>query len=291
MSADSARTEATAGLPNVDVRLLAEHAGDALFQVAADGAIEWASGATAALVGVSVASLVGRQVAGIVHPDDQGWFAGVLREAADAGRSQVEARLGSPASGWVWHNVVARRIAATPGVVIVVAACAVGAAFQPAVIVRPPIGQALEMPGPVAAVRQTSAGSPVVLLVDDDALVRAAVTRMLRDLGCTVVQASDAGAALSLSNDDLAGVDLLLSDVVMPGVGGVQLAEMLEARRSDLPVLFMSGYAPASGMEHRLARPATKLLTKPFTKAELAASLRELLGEQAVAGVVDLGNA
>jgi DNA-binding NtrC family response regulator len=102
-------------------------------------------------------------------------------------------------------------------------------------------------------------------------------SRMLRDLGYEVVQASGAGTALALSEEELASVGLLMSDVVMPGIGGLQLAAMLDERRPGLPTLFMSGYVPAAGVEAAFHRTATGFLTKPFGRAELAAALDAVL--------------
>jgi two-component system cell cycle sensor histidine kinase/response regulator CckA len=122
-----------------------------------------------------------------------------------------------------------------------------------------------------------------VLLIDDEPLVRAMAARMLRDLGYEVVQASGAGAALALSDEELADVGILMSDIVMPGIGGIQLAAMLEERRPGLPTLFMSGYVPTAGAEEAFHRAGTVFLTKPVTKAELAAALEALLGVRAAA--------
>jgi CheY-like chemotaxis protein len=109
------------------------------------------------------------------------------------------------------------------------------------------------------------------LLVDDEDLVRMSTADMLMDLGYEVVEASSAEEALRLVSDGLAP-DLLVTDHLMPGLTGTELAHELRSARPDLPVLIVSGYAETEGMEPSLAR-----LTKPFRNAELAASLSALL--------------
>jgi PAS domain S-box-containing protein len=109
------------------------------------------------------------------------------------------------------------------------------------------------------------------LLVDDEDLVRMSTADMLADLGYEVVEASSAEEALQLVGDGLAP-DLLVTDHLMPGLTGAELAHQLRSTRPGLPVLIVSGYAEAEGMDPSLAR-----LTKPFRNAELAASLSALL--------------
>jgi CheY-like chemotaxis protein len=109
------------------------------------------------------------------------------------------------------------------------------------------------------------------LLVDDEDLVRMSTADMLIDLGYDVVEASSAEEALRLVGDGLAP-DLLVTDHLMPGMSGADLADALRSARPDLPVLIVSGYAQAEGIGPGLAR-----LTKPFRNAELAASLSALL--------------
>jgi CheY-like chemotaxis protein len=114
------------------------------------------------------------------------------------------------------------------------------------------------------------------LLVDDEDLVRMSTADMLIDLGYEVVEAGSAEEALRLVGEGL-DPDLLVTDHLMPGMSGAELARDLRSRRPDLPVLIVSGYAEAEGTEPGLPR-----LTKPFRNAELAASLAALV--PAVAG-------
>ncbi|HVG49887.1 MAG TPA: PAS domain S-box protein [Rubellimicrobium sp.] len=111
-----------------------------------------------------------------------------------------------------------------------------------------------------------------VLLVDDEDLVRAMAADMLTDLGYAVIEASSADEALDLISQGLAP-DLLVTDHLMPGLTGTELARMVQARHPGFPVLIVSGYADTDGIAPDLPR-----LTKPFRRADLAASLIGLGG-------------
>lgn len=126
-----------------------------------------------------------------------------------------------------------------------------------------------ELGGPVEAIVATGALG-TALLIDDEELVRMSTADMLADLQYKVVEASSAEEALDLI---VAGVafDVVVTDHLMPGMSGTELARELRARRPDLPVLVVSGYAEEDGIDADLPR-----LAKPFRNAELAASLSAL---------------
>lgn len=109
-----------------------------------------------------------------------------------------------------------------------------------------------------------------VLLVDDEDLVRISTADMLTDLGYEVVEASSAQEALRLIGTGL-HVDKVVTDHLMPGMTGTELAWELRAQSRDLPVLLVSGYAEFEGIDPDLPR-----LVKPFRQSDLAARLREL---------------
>jgi PAS domain S-box-containing protein len=113
------------------------------------------------------------------------------------------------------------------------------------------------------------------LLVDDEELVRMSTADMLMDLGYNVVEANSAEEALRLVGEGLCP-DVLVTDHLMPGMTGVELARDLRAHRPELPVLIVSGYAEAEGIAPEIAR-----LTKPFRNSELAESLSGLKGVSA----------
>jgi signal transduction histidine kinase len=121
-----------------------------------------------------------------------------------------------------------------------------------------------------------SGANQVVLLVEDNTGVREFARSALEDLGYVVLEAGDGEAALRL----LAGnqrVDLLFTDVVLPGMSGRELANRVLALRSGLPVLFTTGYTRNAIIHHGRLDPGVQLLPKPFAQHELARKVRELL--------------
>jgi CheY-like chemotaxis protein len=114
-----------------------------------------------------------------------------------------------------------------------------------------------------------------VLLVDDDEAVRAVTGAMLKDLGYEVHEAASGAIALRLLETDTP-VDLLMTDLAMPFMTGAQLAQAARARRSGLPVVFISGYADAEGLTG--AVPMHRLVRKPFRPGELREEIEAALG-------------
>jgi PAS domain S-box-containing protein len=119
-------------------------------------------------------------------------------------------------------------------------------------------------------------GDETILIVEDDADLRAAVARMLRRAGYAAWSAEDGRAALRLLDEGLRPA-LLLSDVVMPGMNGYALAREARARVPDLALLFMSGYAPEIAEPRELPLGPENRLRKPFVRSELFARVRMLL--------------
>ena len=124
-----------------------------------------------------------------------------------------------------------------------------------------------------------SNGTGKILVVDDDGAVRALVARILRREGYDVVEASDAEAALAAAASDPAGIRLLLTDVVLPGVDGAELASRLCARQPDLPVVYMSGYPEDELVTRGIGTVGAAYITKPFTAEVLTLMVRGALGE------------
>jgi len=126
-------------------------------------------------------------------------------------------------------------------------------------------------------------GSETVLLAEDDDMVRSHVALMLRDLGYTVILASNGREALSIVESGVA-FDMLLTDVIMPGgMNGRELAERAGALRPGLKVLFMSGYSENAIVHNGRLDAGVQLLHKPYRRRELAAKLRQVLdGSRAV---------
>jgi two-component system, cell cycle sensor histidine kinase and response regulator CckA len=130
---------------------------------------------------------------------------------------------------------------------------------------------------PATARRRTAleVGTETVLLVEDEPAVRAFARLVLERHGYRVREAASGEAALAALNDPAAAIDLVVTDVVLPGMDGVQLARAVRREHDDLKVLFMSGYAEPLGG----TLPAdAELLEKPFTAAALLTRVRSLLG-------------
>ena len=126
---------------------------------------------------------------------------------------------------------------------------------------------------PVASLR----GTETVLLVEDEDGVRAVARQVLARYGYAVIEVAGPEEALALT-ETTQGVDLLLTDIVMPGVGGRALAAQFTARRPGTRVLFMSGYPDAAIGRHQMLERGLAFLQKPFSAEALARKVREVLG-------------
>jgi CheY-like chemotaxis protein len=115
-----------------------------------------------------------------------------------------------------------------------------------------------------------------ILVVEDDADVRAYVAETLRGLGYDVLEAGGAEEALALM-DRQRSVSLLLTDVVMPGQNGRKLADAARARQASLKVLYMTGYSRNAIVHQGRLDPGVELLQKPLTSEQLAATVRKVL--------------
>jgi signal transduction histidine kinase len=116
-------------------------------------------------------------------------------------------------------------------------------------------------------------GNPVVLLVDDDSAVREITATLLAELGYAVVEAGSGGAALD-TLQRRPDVDLMLLDFAMPGMNGAEVAREAHARRPDLPIIFVTGYADAEALAHADERA---VILKPFDDHDLASKLGAVL--------------
>jgi DNA-binding response OmpR family regulator len=115
--------------------------------------------------------------------------------------------------------------------------------------------------------------SSTVMVVDDEPMIRKLVTSALSTSGYKVVDAETPQQAMKMM-DSHPGLDLLLTDVVMPEVGGWELAEQMRQKRPELKVLFMSGFEPVAD---RTSPENTSFLQKPFRITELLDRVRQLL--------------
>jgi CheY-like chemotaxis protein len=130
--------------------------------------------------------------------------------------------------------------------------------------------------GPASAGNPSPGKGEVVLLVDDNERLRAAVVRQLESLGYRVLEAADGPAALMVLNTER--VDLLLTDVVMPGnMSGFDLARLVLSRWPGMKALITSGFPELEPSIESMSAGTLRRLAKPFTKDELASALHEVL--------------
>jgi two-component system, cell cycle sensor histidine kinase and response regulator CckA len=126
-------------------------------------------------------------------------------------------------------------------------------------------------------------GTETVLLVEDEEAVRRSSAEYLARCGYTVLEAKDGVHALSVAKKHSSPIHLLVTDVVMPRMSGGQLAGELEALRPETKVLFVSGYAGKTVVDHNVVDLESNFLQKPFTLRQLARKVRSALGSQAPA--------
>ncbi|MDD4889797.1 MAG: ATP-binding protein, partial [Phycisphaerae bacterium] len=119
-------------------------------------------------------------------------------------------------------------------------------------------------------------GPETILVVEDEAPVRRLLVAALRASGYEILEASDAMGAMLWINRPESRIDLLITDVVMPGMSGVNLAELARLRRRGLPVLYVSGYGGET-LVGRGVDGSAAILIKPFTDAQLAKKVRQML--------------
>ena len=131
-----------------------------------------------------------------------------------------------------------------------------------------------------ASERHAFRGAETVLVAEDEDGVRTVVTEMLRKQGYSVVTAPGGAAAIETARK-MTTVDLLISDVIMPGMNGPELAQNLRALRPDLRVLYVSGYTDSAIAREGELEPGTAFLHKPFTPDQLARKVREILDQPA----------
>lgn len=130
---------------------------------------------------------------------------------------------------------------------------------------------------PLAKAPESSRGNETILLVEDDEQVRHIAHAILQRAGYQVLAASNAGEAMILAEQRKGKIHLLLTDLVLPRVGGRELAQRLKAQRPELLVLFMSGYTNESVTVHQLLESDAAYLQKPLTPRALKNRVREVL--------------
>ena len=141
---------------------------------------------------------------------------------------------------------------------------------------------------PDEAAQQTSEALPVsrlqgegetLLVVEDDPAVRMIVLDELKELGYTTLEAIDGPTAIPILQSSQK-IDLLISDVGLPGMNGRQIAEIGRQNRPALPVLFMTGYAQNAAARSEFLAPGMEMISKPFSMDEMAAKIRDMLNAE-----------
>ncbi len=152
----------------------------------------------------------------------------------------------------------------------------VGAGTTVTILIPSVAGAAAAKVGPRPVARRYPTGE-TILLVEDEELVRDVAIRILTEHGYEVLVASSGGAALALIDSHPGTIDLLLTDVVMPGLTGRELAELVSEARADIRVLYMSGYPETVIASQGVLDQGISFLSKPFKAADLIDHVRAVL--------------
>jgi PAS domain S-box-containing protein len=135
-----------------------------------------------------------------------------------------------------------------------------------------------EPPAPAAsALGEIPGGTETILVTEDEPAVRSFLVRLLTELGYTVLEAASAADALETARTHPHGIDLLVTDIVMPVSSGPQLVETLRAEGRNFPVLFISGYSEHAIMRDNVIKENARFVAKPFRVGELGRIIREIL--------------
>ena len=165
------------------------------------------------------------------------------------------------------------------GTIDVDSAPGMGSSFR---IVLPRAEAPVELSAPAPAVAAPRPGDETILLVEDETVVRRLVAEILENAGYTVMQAADGPSALELLRRHSGTLDLLVTDVVMPGMSGPEVAQAVTSMRPGTQVLYTSGYTDSAIGHHGVLEPGIAFLQKPFSADELARKVRALLDEASV---------
>jgi CheY-like chemotaxis protein len=144
-------------------------------------------------------------------------------------------------------------------------------------IYLPRVEDSAENISPAKSTAQENTGSETVLLVEDEESVRELVRETLRMRGYKVLEAENGEAGLRVAESRKERIDILITDVMMPGMGGRELARELSAQRPEMKVLFLSGYTEEAVLNQGPLGLSTAFLQKPFTLQNLAKKVRDVL--------------
>jgi CheY-like chemotaxis protein len=122
-----------------------------------------------------------------------------------------------------------------------------------------------------------NAAGEVVLVVEDEPIVRGVILEMLSDQGYRTIEAIDGPSALQILRDQAQRVDLLVTDIGLPGMNGRQLADFAREARPDLNILFTTGYAADAASAKGFLKPGMRMITKPFDLDNLSRMIGEMI--------------
>jgi len=128
--------------------------------------------------------------------------------------------------------------------------------------------------------QETIKGSETILVAEDDAMIMKMTVKILANSGYTVLCGANGNEAMRVSNEHEGPIHLLLTDVVMPGMGGRELANRLQGTRPDIKILYMSGYTDDAIVHHGVLKKGLSFIQKPFTSNVLKKKIREILEKQ-----------
>ena len=128
-----------------------------------------------------------------------------------------------------------------------------------------------------APVEEVAGGTETILVVEDEPNLREITRIFLEDYGYRVLEAVDVEEALQIAKTFADPIHLLLTDVIMPGMSGRQLASQILTARPEMKVVYMSGYNDDLLVHHEVLEPGVTLLQKPFDKVQLATKIRSIL--------------
>ncbi|HTQ61664.1 MAG TPA: PAS domain S-box protein [Candidatus Solibacter sp.] len=127
------------------------------------------------------------------------------------------------------------------------------------------------------ALAEAPRGTETILLAEDEQDVREVAREFLESGGYRVIEARNGAEALRLANEHTSTIDLLVTDMVMPGMTGRELAQRVQHKYAGLGVIYMSGYTEHTAVEAEQGEPNLRLLTKPFSRGSILRSVREVL--------------
>ena len=146
-------------------------------------------------------------------------------------------------------------------------------------IYLPRVAEAMDIPDSADVLEESLRGSETILVLEDEEAARAVARDLLEYCGYTVLEASSPKQALHIAQWHQGPIHLLMTDVVLPQMGGPAVAELLEAQRPDLKVIYASGYASDALLRQGKLPHGRAFLQKPYTLESLGRKIRDVLDQ------------